>query len=231
MGGSGGSGGRGGAGGDGGDTGGAGGALAIAPGNMIDDLDDADDAILPLGGRAGYWFAYNDMTPGGQMKPAPDGDFLPEACGPSGKGHCVHVTGTGFRDWGAGVGFYLNAPGIGAAAPRPYDASRHRGIAFWARGNVPVRLSIPVAGVFPVEEGGTCVWPADPNSREQCHDTHGALVRLTPEWRQFVVPFADLRQAGFGKVVPWDSTKLMDVQFDVGRNLSFDISIDEIGFF
>jgi hypothetical protein len=206
-----------------------GGMVTIGPDDMIDDMEDGDDAIIMLSKRAGFWYAYNDMT-GGMQKPEPDKDFIPEDCGPSMKGKCVHITGSGFKEWGAGVGFDLNNPGE-PAKRMTYDVSGFKGIAFWAKGNVPFRLAVAVAGVVPVEEGGTCPTPANPMGPEQCHDTHGKLIRVTGEWAQYVVPFSDLVQANFGKKAAFDPATVLSVQFDVNQGLTFDISIDEIGLY
>jgi hypothetical protein len=205
------------------------GQVTIGQDDMIDDMEDGDDAILPIGKRVGFWYAYNDMTPGMQ-KPVPDGDFIPEDCGPANKGKCVHLTGSGFTLWGSGVGFDLNNPGE-PMKRMAFDASAFKGIAFWAKGNVPFRLALAVAGVVPVAEGGTCPVPANPNGPEQCHDTHGYLIRVTGEWKQYVVPFAMLAQDNFGKKAPWDAATLLSVQFDINKGLAYDISIDEIGFY
>ena len=60
-------------------------------------------------GRAGGWYAYNDMTPSGMQSPAPTltASITPS---PIPGGRCgnsqvaMRVTGSGFTTWGAGIG-------------------------------------------------------------------------------------------------------------------------------
>lgn len=199
------------------------------PEDMIDNLDDGDDAILPIGGRAGYWYSFNDMSPGGQQTPASGAQIVPVEGGPSNRGHHVRTTGSGFKSWGAGVGVDLNNPGGGKIGR--YDVTQYRGISFWARSNVPFRVALATAGVLPVEEGGTCVQPPSPGPQD-CYDSHAALI-LRPSaemWQRHEVLFANVRQTGGGKQVPWDPTTLMSIYFEVGPYLSFDVSIDELAF-
>src|SRR4051812_41540405 len=42
---------------------------------LIDDLEDGDDAIRPIGSRVGYWYTYNDGTLGAVQVPAPNATF------------------------------------------------------------------------------------------------------------------------------------------------------------
>jgi hypothetical protein len=215
-----------------GGTGGPMGTVTIAGEDMLDDMDDGDAAVLAQGERIGYWYSYNDMTAGGMQTPADGADFTMEDCGFNGKGKCAHVKGMGFKTWGAGFGFDLNNSGMVGVKKGTYDLSAYKGIAFWAKSNVPFKISIALAGVIPVEEGGTCVMPAMPNVKEDCHDTHGKqILRPSAEWTQYVVPFSDLKQPGYGKAVAWDAKQVMSIQFDIGMNLTFDVHVDEVGLY
>jgi hypothetical protein len=65
-----------------------------------------------------------------------------------------------------------------------------------------------------------------------CHDVHGLLVNLGKEWRQIKIPFSRLTQEGFSGVkVNWDPTRVVSAGFDVGPVTTFDVSIDDVGFY
>ena len=64
-----------------------------------------------------------------------------------------------------------------------------------------------------------------------CDDGHGRLVVLTPEWTTYDLPFAQITQAGWGRPVVFDATKVMSVQFNFEKNLMFDVAIDEVGLY
>src|SRR5690606_1927607 len=108
-------------------------AVTILPENLIDDLDDGDASIAEVGGRIGAWYTYNDETTGGEQAPPSDSDFAPSAGGPTDSGFMARTTGSGFTEWGAGMGFDLNNPGD---AKGTWDASAFTGVAFKARGDV-----------------------------------------------------------------------------------------------
>src|SRR4029453_11759206 len=117
--------------------------------------------------------------------PKESDDFLPEDCGPTGNGKCVHATGSGWKEWGAGFGFDLNSPG----EPMPrgtYDVSAFKGIAFWAKGTVPFRVSVAVQGGVAKEGGGPSPKPTMPDDADPCHNTHGKTIRVTRDWKQYV---------------------------------------------
>jgi len=199
---------------------------------LIDDLEDGDDQILVIGGRAGFWHTFNDATPGGKQTPDPEGELTLEEGGPEGSAYCLHTTGSGFTEWGAGLGFDLNdqsAVSGGAAAKGPFDASGTAGITFKAKGNTYIRVAFPVQAVIPLEEGGTCL--TSTVEGEDCYDVHGIGFSLTKDWKRFEVPFAKLTQEGWGKVTEFDLTTLLGVQFLIPPGVDFDVYIDEIAFY
>ena len=59
---------------DGSDSGGSGataGTVDLDDANMVDDLEDGDDAIIEQNERGGSWFQYNDETEGATQMPRP----------------------------------------------------------------------------------------------------------------------------------------------------------------
>ena len=209
----------------------AGGTEEPPPGDqdLVDDLEDGDDAILEASGRLGGWYTFNDET-GGTQEP-PGTGFVPSSGGAGGSAFAAVTTGEGFTEWGAGMGFDLNNPSAvgGTGARGPYDASAYRGIAFSARGNVPVRLGFETTGVTPVDRGGTCV-PGTEEGQE-CEDVHGANLSLDEEWQEFEIPFSQLRQGGWGQPVELALTDVIAVMFLVEPDVEFEIAVDDIRFY
>jgi hypothetical protein len=63
------------------------------------------------------------------------------------------------------------------------------------------------------------------------YDHFGITLNAGPEWRSYVVPFRDLRQAGNGMCFPAvDAQSLFAVEIAVIGATTFELSIDDIGF-
>lgn len=200
------------------------------PTDLIDDLEDGDDSINETNGRLGGWYTFNDeSTTGSQIPPA--SGFTTTTGGADGSAFSAGTSGTGFTVWGAGMGFDLNNPeAVGMTGPRAaYDSSRYTGVAFKAKGNVKITLSVETVGVTPVDRGGTCT-PGTMEG-EECDDLHGKLLDLTSDWQEYVIPFAELRQGGWGRPVPFAATDVTAVLFQTDANLTFDISVDDVRFY
>ncbi|WP_437642591.1 CIA30 family protein [Sorangium sp. So ce854] len=195
---------------------------------MIDDMEDNDNAINAAGGRVGYWYTFNDGTEGATQEPPPDPEgtgetpFTMTALEPA-RGQSMYAArswGSGFETWGAGFGFDLNSP---EGAKAPYDASAYTGITLWAKGTTSATVMISDPGTDP--EGGVCT--------DECDKWQKSLA-LTEEWQQFTIPFADLKQGGWGTPAGTDqidATKLYSIQFQVGTDPEFDVYIDDLAFY
>lgn len=214
-----------------GDPGGAdpGPDASLGAADLIDDLEDGDDAIQPAGGRQGGWYTFNDGTDGVQTPPQTG--FVPAAGGAGGSAFAAVTTGEGFTEWGAGMGFDLNHPGaVGGTGPRAaYDASRYRTLVFLARGTDSVRVALETTGVTPAERGGTCV--PGPMPSQACEDLHGVTIELTGEWVEHQIPFDQLRQGGWGQDVAFDPGAVIAVLFLVDKGVAFDVQIDDVRFY
>lgn len=115
--------------------------------DLISDFA-TDNSVHPVDGRQGGWYTYGDpkgtfASPGGY-------DIDSSMGGPCSGPGALHVKATGFSDWGAaaGVDFKPRSPGVdGGVGPKmTYDASRYKGVAFWARSAEPldgVQVSFP----------------------------------------------------------------------------------------
>ncbi len=196
--------------------------------NLIDDLDDGNDHIVVTSTRRGAWFTFHDTTPGGTQTPG-DATFTLTPGGPAGSGGFhVRTTGSGFTEWGAGVGFDLNTAD-GAPVKGKFNAGTFTGITFKAKGNVVVRFSVQTAAVLPTTLGGTCV-PSTTAGLE-CEDNHGKSLTLTSSWQSYQVPFAQLMQEGWGKPATFDKAALTGVLVQTAPGATFDFALDDLSFY
>jgi hypothetical protein len=200
--------------------------------NMCPAMDDLisdfkmDNGVFPVDGRQGGWYTYGDRSGLGILSPAEGGAALPDL--DTGNPNCsgpgsLHVVSMGFADWGSamGVDFVPKAPSdAGGSAKGTYDASKYRGIAFWARSTSPipfVQVSVldPYTGnpsILSAEE--TCIYdssmPTKNCSPYLVKFGYGYMGEaLTPvmadfpkfintqidsTWKRFEILFADMKQ-------------------------------------
>jgi hypothetical protein len=124
---------------DGGDSGLA--SNCPAAEDLISNFD-VDNSIAPVDGRQGGWYTYGD--PMGQFaNPATGYDIAATEGNASCSGPgSLHVKGTGFAMWGAATGVDWRprpSDGDGGYGDKmTYDASKYRGIAFWAKSSAPL---------------------------------------------------------------------------------------------
>lgn len=184
-----------------------------------DDLiaDFRDSGRLNLAdGRKGSFYVYGDSQ--GTFVPAKvDGAAYPidqesgnDQC--SGPGS-FHTKAAGFADWGAAISTDLMAKSGGAKGT--YDASKYRGISFWAKASAPidgVKVSFP--DIY--TDGGADPRTIDPSaapcvfesgSRRNCSpylvkfgDSDFPAYkdhRIDTAWKRFDILFADTQQDFF----------------------------------
>ena len=203
-------------------TGTGGTVVTIAPGDMIDDMEAASSNILQQGGRVGAWYTYNDGTAGATQTPMSGGTFLPDIIpgGRNGSTEAAHTSGMGFTAWGSGMGFDLHNTG---SVKQAYSVAGFTGIAFWAKGSPStIRFKALLLSTVAVAEGGACM--------DVCGDSHGAILSLTSEWQQFVVPFSSLKQQNWGTPAVWEPTSVLSIQFQAGIG-ALDFWVDDIGLY
>lgn len=192
-------------------------AVGTATDLLIDDLEDGDNAIQMLGQRSGYWYTYNDKS--GTQTPLPSAAFMPTAGGHSPK-FSAHTSGTAFTVFGAGVGLDFNNR---AATPCVYNGAAYAGITFWAKGTVAIKAMVKIPATTAVVSGGTCA--------AMCEDHYFIKGMLSAAWTQYTIDFATITQEGWGATAPFDKTKLLGLQFQVGVGMAFDFAIDDITFY
>ena len=193
----------------------------ITEANMIDDLEDNDDTILANDKRLGSWYTFHDdESTGGEQTPG--SSFKPTAGGAEDSKYAAATKGKGYKSY-AGMGFDLNNDG---KTIKVYDASKFKGISFLAKGNVDLRVGISTSATVSKDGGGTCSAGAD-----KCDDTHGVDITVEKDWAKYDIPFAKIKQTGWGEAAEFDPKTLLGISFSVPENASFDFAIDNIGFY
>jgi hypothetical protein len=120
------------------------------------------------------------------------------------------------------LAFDLNNCGMRS---HPYSAEPFQGITFWHQSTTAVRFFVTSYVVLPANEGGTCM-PGGPGL--ECNNPHG--FDLPPSaGRTVTIAFTELDQQ-YGRLTTFDETRLKLVMWQVGANLSFDFTIDNVAF-
>jgi hypothetical protein len=202
----------------------------IDPTLLIDDMEDGDSLVAPVGIRNGGWWVASDgtstTTPPADQAPAAE-RILGGRCGSE---YAMRVTGTGFTSWGA----VLSTTFRYTDETAPYDASQFRGISFWARvgeeNNSPIRGQVQDSSTH--LEGGVC--NPEPTTPDECYNGFGtALTGIDGEWKKFALEFSSLTQRdGWGYHAPAiDTTALYTLEWNLDPNRTFDLWVDDIWFY
>jgi hypothetical protein len=194
------------------------GKLRRASDGLIDDLEDGNEKVAPLGGRDGYWFTSKAENAAIKF-PLPT--FVTAPGGPSGSKQMVMFTGTtAYKDqWGALVGVGFLASGA------LYDASKYAGIGFKIRGSkagLNVRLKVPDEGSLP--EGGVC---------KECWNSFGKELILTTEWQDVALTWSELTQQpdwGSPRPLQINPAKVKNVEWSLYPGVEFDFTLDDVHF-
>jgi len=187
-----------------------------------------DNSLTPVDGRQGGWYVYGDNIPTGTFDPPKVGDNPYPTDKLTGNDNCsgpgsFHVKGMHWTDFGAALGtdFKPRSPATGADAgmgvKMTYDASKYKGIAFWAKAAAPtpfvsVKFLDPYTdrdSPLPVDQW--CLYT--PGSDYNCspyivkfgygsemdpsvaEDFPGYVsYKIDETWRRFEVLFADTKQ-------------------------------------
>ncbi len=188
-----------------------------------DTLIFTGDEAAPTVRQGGSWFSFADVL-GSTLHPPPTaagGKFELQEDAPS-SGPAAHMFGAVARAElaFAGMGFNFTDP------RGEFDASGYAGITFRARSgessSLKLRVSIPDANTDP--DGGIC---------SECENHFGATLDLEPEWNQYTLEFASLRQEpGWGAPRPTRllTSHLYGVVFRVTEPGSFEAWVDDVRF-
>jgi hypothetical protein len=152
------------------------------------------------------------------------------------------VSGKGFTSYGPSLSsdFVYKDGTTGMLVGEPKDGSMYTGVAFWARkgdtaGAAPT-LRLIVNDVTSHELGGFCDPKAAPGAggkeSDACWDGWMTERALASTWTLVKVPFAALKQGGFGKkgeaIQP---DKLYGLTFQMPNMATFDFWIDDVVFY
>jgi len=191
--------------------------------HVIDDGEDNDHRVIVQSDRGGYMYTFVDDA----------GSTITPTAGSQGGVFAFHVGGAngsmmGARFYGklgsgelvyAGYGMNLKEPKDG------FDAGEFDGLSFFARreaGSSPkMRIKIPDVNTDP--EGGVCT---------QCYNDFGMDFELTEDWKQYIVPFGEMRQMpywGAPRPSSIDPKGLYAIQFQVNSpGATYDLWVDDI---
>ena len=126
--------------------------------DLISDFKE-DNGVFPVDGRTGGWYTYADKAGFGSIVPAEGGGASPDL--DTGNPNCsgpgaLHVISMGFIDWGSAMGVDFRPKVVtdaGGIAKGTYDASKYKGIAFWARSTGPIPfVQVSVLDTYTVPE-------------------------------------------------------------------------------
>ena len=209
----------------------SGGAESGPVGDQIDDFEDQDGFILRLSLRNGPWYVVADATTTGTVGPTmaigalAAADLRPGSSSTA----ALHLTATGFADWGAGVG----ADMVNQMAKKvAYDVSAYRAIRFYAKiaSGTTATVKVLLPNGYSDADGGKC---SDADSKKRCGDhLFKSVSGLKTTWDLYEVKFSDLTQQAFGlpQTSPFDLTSVYSVQFTMSNKLPVDLWLDDITF-
>jgi hypothetical protein len=196
----------------------------------VEDTDTLSDNVDQISEELEKCREYcqNSQFPTIFDKPLPAGK-IPDG-GRCGSAYAFHLTTIQLTDWGANWGTKLSPP---------FDGSDFEGISFWARRAPSSRgvVRVEMADMFTdgeyVDEDGNSYCDAhytDDSTAKGC-DRFGGYVTVGTDWQFFLVPFEDMRQAGWGASAPYFDVaglRTMTFLFPAG---TWDIWVDDVAFY
>jgi len=153
--------------------------------DLIADFS-TDGSLNPVDGRSGAFFVYGDGL--GSFDPPARSNYPidistgnPACSGPG----SFHVKATGFAIWGAAIAANFVAKPDGGTYSATYDASKYKGVSFWARGAAAI-ANVQVSFPDVYTDGGANPTVVDPTV-QPCVYVSGSTVGCSP----YLVKFAD----------------------------------------
>jgi hypothetical protein len=208
----------------------AAGSSGAPTGEQIDDFEDQDEFILRLAMRNGPWYVFSDATTTGTLgkltiAPLTGADVRPSSPSTA----ALHLTASGFADWGAGVG--ADMVNLSSGKKAPYDVSAYRGIRFYAKigSGTTSTVKVLLPNIYSDADGGKC---SDADSKKRCGDhLFKSVSGLKATWDVYEVNFIDFTQQPFGlPQTGFDSTGVYSVQFTMMNKLAIDLWLDDVTF-
>jgi hypothetical protein len=191
--------------------------VADGSGPLIDDFDDGNAAVSPNEGRNGAWSVTQDGSGGILSMSNPP---LPELGGGDGGPRAMHLSGSGFSQWGAGLSLELRDHGT------TYDASTYHGMRILARGaGGPLRLIFTQANLTLGHPCAACT-----EGNPECGLFYSTEIPLTNNWVEHLVTWASLTHE-FQGGTPFGADQLLSIQVEAPAGAPFDFWIDYLAFF
>ncbi len=209
--------------------------VPVSP-NLIDDMEDGNGVVVPVGNRDGTWFVAKDTSATCMIQPLSPSTFTMATITPprGSSTRAARLQGQGCTVWGADIGVKPRADGVasdGGLQPVAYDASSYCGVHYFAMGSGKViRMDIPDKYTNPA--GGICN-PNDTTGQTACYDHFGLPLTLTTAWTEYSILFSSLRDQGKSAIsTTFHPEAIFQVEFS-SRDLTggaFDVWIDDISF-
>lgn len=174
----------------------------------IDDLEDRNTTLLAP--RDGIWFAYTDGT-SSDLTPSVAA-FEPTLEAGSGSMYAAALAGSGFTDYGAGIGFALDMEGGRICL---YDGQQYSGMQFQYRSITPLEFMVL----------------DDQRTEPVCSGTCFGSALTLPANTEFVpveVSFDDLGYGEPGAIL--DRSRITQVRFQAPAGAAFDFAVDDLAF-
>lgn len=179
---------------------------------LIDDFEDGDRRFHS-GPIIGDWYLVRDGTKGSLNPPTTDA-LVPTSPGARDSAGALHVSGSGFTNWGAGFQGVLNLSGCYVSA------AAQKGVGFYARGSGTVTFSVATKQTVPTSEGGSC--------SGTCNDYFMTTIALTNTWTPYSIEWSTLHQSGWGTPATFEAIQIKLLQFSFAADSSMDLYLDDV---
>jgi hypothetical protein len=189
-------------------------------------------------GRKGYWFGYGDAS----VMSGTAGAIVTAGVfgGCMGAGDCAfHAAGSGYTDYGAGIGFDLLDDATSTATA--YDATAYTGVQLYAKGTITGTRGMGYTDV-PQSLHIKLVTSTD----RMGDDFGGYCTVVAAAWTKCSLAFAAATRDGFSATPPpatdvFDPKNLLKIQLEFSKfsqaadasavPVAFDVLVDDVSFF
>jgi endoglucanase len=194
-----------------GDASGSGGQANATSELVLDELTDGDGQ-LSVSGIKGQWGTYSDGT--SAITPPAMSAIVP-ADG------AIHVTGTGFNEWGAGLGLDLSSDGGQSSV----DLSKYASLKVRAKGTGTITVEVATPVTTGSDEGGEC-------TGDGCFGHYASTITLSADYQDLVLPFGSMSQPSWGKEAKLELARVMGINFlsraENGQSANIDLWVDRV---
>jgi hypothetical protein len=192
---------------------------------LIDDFEGELGWIYAQDGRSGLWVTYDD----GSADAGAHEVFLQSSPGHESE-HALRARGSGFTEWGTGVGARLNDP-PGAEKSHAYDASAYAGVRFWYQSQTQIAFRLQTLDTTSIYntfiDGGTCTF-----SVGQCAN-FAFVLPPAASWTEVALTWDQITQPDWSLIVDTelDPATIVELRWESMPGDTFDYQIDDVSFF